>query len=138
MIDFENKIFTEIYNAVIASYPDAYIAAEEENIEPKFPAVYISVTDSYQTSQFVNSSRTENFRDITVDINVYTNINSGRKTQAKHIITLVNDEMLAMGFMGASLNVLDLTSSDNKLVTRLFARYRASVDSNGIFYSRRY
>ena len=137
MIDFENKIFTDIYNVVIARYPDAYITAEEENVEPSFPAVYISVSDSYPTFQYINSSRTENFRDLTVDINVYSNITSGRKTQAKKIIKLINDEMLAMGFTGASLNVLDLTSADNKLVTRLFARYRAAVDSNGIFYSRR-
>lgn len=138
MIDYENKIFTDIYNVVTAYYPDAYVAAEEENVEPSFPAVYVSVADSYQTSQFVNSSRTENFRDIMVDVNVYSNLESGRKTQAKKIMKLINDEMLAMGFTGAALNVLNLTSLDNKLITRLFARYRASVDPNGIFYSRRY
>ena len=138
MIDYENKIFTDIYNVVTAYYPDAHVAAEEENVEPTFLALYVSVSDSYPTSQFVNSSRTENFRDLTVDINVYSNIPAGRKTQAKKIIKLINDEMLAMGFTGASLNILDLTSPDNKLITRLFARYRASVDSNGIFYSRRY
>ena len=137
MIDYENKIFTDIYNVVTTHYPDAYVSAEEENVEPSFPAVYISVSDSYQTYQFINSSRTENFRDLVVDVNVYSNLVTGRKTQAKKIIKLINDEMLAMGFTGASLNVLDLSSSDNKLITRLFARYRASVDSNGIFYSRR-
>ena len=137
MIDFENKIFTEIYNVVTTYYPDAYVTTEEENIEPSFPAVYISVSDSYQTSQFINSSRIENFRDLVVDVDVYTNITSGRKTQAKQILTLINDAMVAMGFTGASLNVLDLTSADNKFITRLFARYRASVDANGIFYSRR-
>lgn len=137
MIDFENKIFTEIYNVVIARYPDAYIASEEEDIEPTFPTVYLTVSDSAQTWEFINSSRKENFRDVIVDVNVYSNSTSGRKTQAKKIMGLINDEMLAMGFTAASLNALDLTSTENKLVTRLFARYRASVDANGIFYSRR-
>ena len=137
MIDFENKIFTDIYNVVTASYPDAYVTAEEENTEPSFPAVYISVSDSYQTFEFINSSREENFRDLVVDINVYSNLVTGRKTQAKKIMSLINDEMLAMGFTGSSMNVLNLTNPENKLITRLFARYRAAVDTNGIFYSRR-
>ena len=137
MIDYENMIFTDIYNVVTAYYPDAYVSVEETNNEPSFPAVFVSVADSYPTSAYINSSRTENFRDLMVDVNVYSNLKTGRRTQAKEIMRLINDELLAMGFTGAAYNVLNLSSADNKLVTRLFARYRASVDSKGIFYSRR-
>ena len=137
MIDFENKIFTDIYNAVIASYPTAFISAVEVDIEPTFPAVFISMEDSIPTWRYINSSRTEPFRDLTIDINVYSDLQSGRKTQAKNIMKIIDAEMTAMGFSQSAMNPLDLTNSKNKLVTRLFARYIGSVDTNGIFYSRR-
>lgn len=137
MIDYENKIFTDIYNAVIASYPNAFISAVEVLNEPTFPAVFVNFEDSAPTPRYVNSSRSEPFRDMVVDVNVYSNLQSGRRTQAKAIMAIIDAEMAAMGFVQSAMNPLDLTNSRNKLVTRLFARYTASVDVNGVFYSRR-
>ena len=137
MIDVENKIFTDIYNAVIASYPDAFISSVEVLVEPTFPAVFVNIEDSAPTRRYVNSARSEPFRDLTIDINVYSNLSTGRKTQAKDILKIIDAEMTAMGFTQSAMNPLDLTNSENKLITRLFARYLGSVDAHGIFYSRR-
>ena len=137
MIDFENKIFTDIYNAVIAEYPHAFISSVEVLTEPTFPAVFVNFQDSSPTPRYVNTSRTEPFRDLVVDINVYSNLQTGRKAQAKAIMAIIDTEMVSMGFVQSAMNPLDLTNSQNKLITRLFARYSGSVDTNGIVYSRR-
>ena len=137
MIDVENKVFTDIYNAVIASYPDAFISAVEVLNEPTFPAVFVNFEDSAPTWRYVNSSRTEPFRDMVIDINVYSDLPKGRKTEAKNILKIIDSELTAMGLVQSAMNPLDLTNSKNKLVTRLFARYSGSVDANGVFYSRR-
>ena len=137
MIDVENKIFTDIYNAVIASYPDAFISSVEVLVEPTFPAVFVNIEDSAPTRRYVNSARSEPFRDLTIDINVYSNLPTGRKAQAKGILKIIDTEMTAMGFVQSAMNPLDLTNSENKLITRLFARYSGSVDEHGVFYSRR-
>lgn len=137
MIDVENKIFTDIYNAVIASYPNAFISAVEVLVEPTFPAVFVRVEQSMPTRRYINSARTEPFRDLTIDINVYSDLLSGRKAETKAIMTIIDNEMTAMGFDQSAMNPLDLTNSENKLIARLFARYTGSVDENGIFYSRR-
>ena len=137
MIDYENKIFTDIYNAVTTEYPTAFVSAVEVLTEPSFPAVFVKFEDSAPTPRYVNSSRTEPFRDMVVDVNVYSNLQTGRKQQAKAIMAILDAEMAALGFVQSAMNPVDLTNSKNILVTRLFARYTASVDTNGIFYSRR-
>lgn len=137
MIDIENKIFTDIYNAVIAAYPRAFISAVEVLTEPTFPAVFVSFEDSAPTWRYVNSARTEPFRDMVIDFNVYSDLQSGRKAQAKAIMKIIDAEMVAMGFVQSMMNPLEMTNSKNKLITRLFARYTGSVDVHGTVYSRR-
>lgn len=138
MIDFESQIVTDLYNKVISVFPNATIGTIADPTQITFPYVNIIVSDSAPTYQFVNSSRVEKFRDITIEVEVYTNLISGRKAQAKGIMSLIDSELLAMGATGTSLNPMDLTNPvDNSTVFRYFARYRATVDNNGIFYSRR-
>ncbi len=138
MIDVETQVFNDLYNSVHQAFPDVMMGTISDPVEITFPYVNIRVSDSAPTYQFVNSSRVEKFRDITIEIEVYTNLVSGRKAQAKAIMALIDSEMLAMGATGTALNPADLTNpANNSAVFRLFARYRATVDKDGIFYSRR-
>lgn len=138
MIDFETQLFNDLYTAIKAVFPDVSMGTVADPTEITFPYVNCIISDSAPTYQFVNSSRVEKFRDITIEIEVYSNLVSGRKAQAKGIMSLIDSELLAMGATGTSLNPLDLTNPvDNSTVFRLFARYRATVDNNGTFYSRR-
>lgn len=138
MIDVETQVFNDLYNAVHLAYPDVMMGTIADPVQITFPYVNCIVSDSAPTYRFVNSSRIEKYRDITIEIEVYTNLVSGRKAQAKGIMALIDAELLAMGATGTSLNPTDLTNpADNSAVFRLFARYRATVDDNGIFYSRR-
>lgn len=138
MIDIESQIIDDLYNKIITVFPAVTVGTIADPTQITFPYVNIIVSDSAPTYRFVNSSRVEKYRDITIEIEVYTNAILGRKAQAKGIMSLVDSELLAMGAVGTALNPLDLTNPvDNSAVFRLFARYRATVDSDGIFYSRR-
>lgn len=136
MIDVENRIFTDLYNVIKAAYPAAVVTTQAEDIQASFPAVHIEVADSYPSSSFVNSSRRENFRNLQVDIEVYTSLVSGRKAQAKTIAALIDDEMRLMGFVGRAMNPLDL-SNNNTLVTRLLLRYNGTAGTDGVIYAGR-
>lgn len=138
MIDFETQIINDLYNKIIAVFPNATVGTIVDPTKITFPYVNIIVSDSAPTYRFVNSSRVEKYRDITIEVEVYSNLVTGRKAQAKAIMGLVDSELLAMGATGTSLNPLELTNPvDNSTVFRYFARYRATVDENGTFYSRR-
>lgn len=138
MIDIETQITNDLYGVITTAFPGTEIGTIADPTKISYPYVNIVVTDSAPTYRFVNSARVEKFRDITIEIEVYTNAVSGRKALAKSIMAVIDAEMRAMGATGAGMNPLDLTNPvDNSTVFRLFARYRATVDDNGILYSRR-
>lgn len=134
----ETQVFNDLYPKIIEAFPGTMVGTIADPVEITFPYVNISVSDTYSTYQFVNSSRTEKYRDVDIDIDIYTNDVQGRKAKASQIMDVINREMLAMGIPSASKIPMELTNPvDNSTVFRLFARYRATVDENGIFYSRR-
>lgn len=137
MIDIENRVFTMVYNAIMASaYSDAYVDSEIANVPPRFPAVYVIQTDSYEPRRARSSSREELFNHITFDIEVYSNKASGKKSEAKAIMKIVDDVMRLDGFRRTDLNFVDLTvKTNNTVVARLLSRYTAEVDSTGRIYS---
>lgn len=136
--DIESQVTNDLYELLTAEFPGIDIGTLSDPIPMKYPYVNIKMSDQTPTSRFINSSRVIPYRDITIEIEVYTNLVSGRKAQAKSIMAVIDAEMLAMGATGTALNPLDLTNPvDNSSVFRLFARYRATVDKDGIFYSRR-
>lgn len=138
MIDIETQIIDDLYKKITAAFPEVEVGTGKDPTRTSYPYVDIAVTDYAPTYRFVNSSRTEKFYDITVEIEVYTDLVTGRKTQAKEIMHVIHSEMLAMGATGTALNPLNLTNPvNNSAVFRLFARYRATVDNDGILYSRR-
>ena len=139
MIDFDYKseLFTDIYEAVIAEYPTAYVDVDIERRPPSFPAVNVLFSDSNITREFVNSSRKEKFRDIRVTVEVYTNLQSGRQAQAAGVMAIIDNLMRTVGLVGYQMNPVNLTSSDNEAIYRLLSRYEGTVDNEGVFYTRR-
>ncbi len=137
MIDIENRVFTMVYNAIMGSaYSDAYVDSEIANVPPRFPAVYVIQTDSYEPRNARSSSREELFNHITFDIEVYSNKASGKKSEAKAIMKIVDDVMRLDGFRRTDLSFVDLTvKTNNTVVARLLSRYTAEVDSTGRIYS---
>jgi hypothetical protein len=126
-----------VYNAIMDSpYSNAYVDAEIANVPPRFPAVYVIQTDSFEPRNARSSSRQELFNHITFDIEVYSNKASGKKSEAKAIMKIIDDVMRLDGFRRTDLNFVDLTeTTNNTVVARLLSRYTAEVDSTGRIYS---
>ena len=137
MIDIENRVFTMVYNAIMDSpYSNAYVDSEIANVPPRFPAVYVIQTDSFEPRNARSSSRVELFNHVTFDIEVYSNKASGKKSEAKAIMKIIDDVMRFDGFRRTDLNFVDLTeTTNNTVVARLLSRYTAEVDSTGRIYS---
>lgn len=136
MIDIESKVFTTVYNAVHAAYPSAFITGEARSTRPaSFPAVYINQFDSY-VSRY-DSSRQEKFNNIAFEVFVYSNAVSGRKTQCKSIMSVVDDSMRGMGFIRTQSEPLSFADSDNTEITAYVNQYAAEVDVDGTIYARR-
>lgn len=144
MIDIEYKIFKIVYDAVMSIDNSIYVTSETSNAPPSFPAVYVEQIDSYDPPQYRVSSREEIYAAMTFNVEVYSNKPSGKKAEAKSILTVIDDALRGAGLRRTMSNYVDLTdnrnssvSNRNQSIIRLLGRYECLADTGGNIYARR-
>lgn len=134
MIDIENEIFSIVAETVRAEYPDVYITGEYVKSPPSFPCVTIMESDNQIYRNTRDTSSNENHAQILYEVNVYSNKTSGKKSECKSILAIINDKLTSIGFTRTLLtpvpNELDAT------IYRMTARYRAVVGKDKVIYRR--
>ena len=144
MIDIEAKIFTIVYQAVMAYNDSIYVTSEPSIAPPSFPAVFVEQIDSYVPPQFRISSHEEMYAAMTFNVEVYSNKASDKKAEAKSILTVIDDALRIAGLRRTTSNYVDLTdnrnssvSNRNQSIIRLLGRYECLADAGGNIYARR-
>lgn len=135
MFDIERQIFTTAANAVITTYTtcrvvNAFIYAPEQ-----FPCVSIVMSDDGTNARMRDSSKNDNFRDITLTVDVYSNKQNGKKTEAEAIMQIVIDTLFPLNFNMVSCK--PNSNINNASNYRITATFTATVDSNGHIYTRK-
>lgn len=134
MIDIENEVFQTCADAFRAAYPNGYIAGEYVSQPPKFPAVSVVQMDSIVLNSGRDSGDIENFADVMYQVDVYSNLNKGKKAQAKAIIALIDEQLAHLGFTRTFLNPIQ--NFNDATIYRMTARYRAVVGKDHYIYRR--
>ena len=135
MFNIQREIFTAVANEVLASYTACRITNAFVYAPAEFPAVAIVLSDDDMTENTRDSSKADNYRDITVTVDVYSNKTDGKKTEAEAIAQIVIDTLTPLNFDMRSCR--PLSNLNNATTYRITATFTATVDSNGIIYKRR-
>ena len=122
MTQIENEIYTELRNLLTTTYSGIYVTGEYTPTPDKFPCVFIEEADNRTVS--LNGSNKGEVSAVMYEINVFSNLQNGRKTQVKNIIKTIDDYMTLRGFMRMSCMP---TPNMDITVYRMTARYEASV-----------
>lgn len=130
MIDIENKIYSPIRTALTTAYDSIFVTSEPTATSAKFPAVSIVQEDNYMSVDKLDNSGAERFATIMFQVDVYSNKASGRKTQCKEIMGVVDTMLFAMNFTRISLTPIPMA---NDGYYRLSARYRAETDGTNLY-----
>lgn len=134
MIDIENEVFNRVATRVREVFPDIFITGEYVKSPPTFPAVSLVEMDNSTRIDTIDSGSSENHANVMYEVNIYSNKTAGKKSECKEIITLIDEEMLAMGF---SRNTLTPVPNEyDSTIYRMVGRYRATVSSNNTIYRR--
>jgi hypothetical protein len=137
MVDIENQVFDTVKTALIAVFDGIFVSSETVASPSTFPCATIVEMDNSTHLATLNSSLSENHSDLMYQIDVYSNLSSGRKSQAKSIMAAIDSEMMALGFTRSG-NAPSFTSDE---YYRKIARYRgiagASIDGTVIQIYRR-
>jgi hypothetical protein len=131
MIDIENMLFTKVKNDL----PDTVkMGNSYENVPSKFPYVSLEVVDNTVYTPFIDSARVENAVDIMVEVNVYSNKTSGKKTECKKVMANVDSTLSTLGLTRTFCQ--PIPNFEDATIYRITARYRAIVDKNLNIYRR--
>ena len=125
MIDVESIIFSTVASALRAVYDDIFVSGEFVDVPAKFPAVTIVESDN-AIVQRMRTTNIENAVTVMYEVNIYTNTVGYKKSEAKDILEVVDDEFSKMGFARVLCN--PVANLSDATIYRIVARYQASID----------
>lgn len=131
MIDVENQIYTPIAEALREAFPGIDTSGEYVKAPSAFPHVSIVEQDNYSTLTHLSTSDSEEYATIMYEVNVYSNKSSGKKTQCRSIMKVIDDLMYRRNFTRISLS--PVPNLENATIYRLVARYRAETDGVNLY-----
>lgn len=135
MFEIERQIFTTAANAVLAVYPTCRIVNAFIYAPDKFPCVALVFSDDGMTYNMRTSARDDNYRDITLTVDVFSNKTEGKKTEAETIMQLIIDTLSPLNFVMVSCK--PASNNNNASNYRITATFTATVNADGTIYSRK-
>ena len=133
MIDIENQVYTEIYNKVTASFPNAKIESTLNLTPSEFPCVCVEEISNTSLESSIDSASNENHATVTYEVNIFSNKAVGRKSEAKEILNLIDTMLLSYGFIRLSKEPVSLSEGT---MYRIIVRYRAVVSKDHTLFRR--
>ncbi len=134
MIDIENEVFDRVAKRVREQFPNIFMVGEYVRSPSSFPASSLMEMDNSTRGSTVDSGSNENHADVMYEANVYSNKKTGKKTECKQIMALIDTEMIAMGFERVTLT--PVPNEYDSTIYRMVGRYRATVSSDHKIFRR--
>lgn len=132
MIDIENELFTPIAQALRKSFPGVYVTGESvSGIPSQLPCVSLYEMDNFSPASMIDSSGEEKFSDITYQVTAYSNKASGKKSDCKAMMALVDSMLFAQNFTRQS-KTPEVALNEGKIYWQA-ARYVARTDGKYIY-----
>jgi hypothetical protein len=128
VIDIENSVFNRVVEKVREQYPNIYMVGEYVKSPSSFPAGSLVEMDNSTRTDTIDSGSNENHANVMYEANVYSNKTTGKKSECKAIIALIDQEMLALGF--ARVTLTPVPNMNDSTIYRMVGRYRATVSAN--------
>ena len=128
MIDIENAVFNRVATKVREVFPDIFMTGEYVKSPSSFPAASLVEMDNSTRVDTIDSGSNENHVNVMYEANVYSNKTTGKKSECREILALIDEAMLALGF--ARVTLTPVPNEYDSTIYRMVARYRAAVSKN--------
>lgn len=136
MIDFENNIIDMISNILYEKYGEygVFVTGEPVNtLQEDFPAVSVIQMDNNVLERTRSMDCIENHAAVMFEVDVYSNLTTGRKQQAKEIAAVISDFFISHNFTRTLCQPLD-NLADSRIY-RIKLRFKAVIGKNGVIYT---
>lgn len=133
MIDCESEVYTRVTDAVRERFPNINTSSEYVLEPASFPHVSIEMYDSYPYPGTADSSGAEKITSVALSVNVCSNKRTGKKSEAKAIMALIDTTLNDMNF--TRMSYTPVPNMQNATIYRLTATYSGATDGQN-FYRR--
>ena len=134
MIDFENEIFTAVATAVRSAHEGTTVKGEYVRSPATFPTVALAEIDNITVDALADSSKEEKYVGLGYRLQVFSNKEGGRKSEAKAIFKTADDILCGMGFRRRTYSTTP--EIYNSTIFSITATYEGIADNNGVIYQR--
>ena len=134
MIDCENEIFSKVTESVRQAYPSAFISSEYVRTPSQFPFVSLVEMSNIAYDRTQSSDSPENHASLMYEVNIYSNKESGKKSECKAIASLIDNEFATLGFSRTMLQ--PIPNMDDATIYRMTGRYTAVISKEKRLYRR--
>lgn len=134
MIDIEKEVFAYVSKALREKYSKIYVTGEYIKVPPSFPCVFLIEADNQVYRNTRTTSSNENHVQVVYEADVFSKKTSGRKSECREILALIDEKMMELGFTRTLLT--PVPNEEDATVYRLTARYRAIVSKEKVIYRR--
>lgn len=122
MIDIESFLFSRIAGVLRSSYEGIFVSGEYVDSPAKFPAVTIVESDNSVLQKMRTAApNLENAVSLMYEVNIYTNTEGFKKSEAKDILETVDSEFSKLGFTRTMSN--PISNLQDAKIFRIIARY---------------
>lgn len=132
MIDYENQIYASIREKLKAQFDGIYTASEDVAQPPAFPAVSIVEIVNIPRERSADQDEAENHAELTYEVNVYSNKQSGKKAECRKIAKVVDERFALLNFQRIMLE--PVANLNDSTIYRMVGRYHATVGQDGVIY----
>lgn len=134
MIDIESQVFNRVAKRVREQFPNIFMTGEYVSSPSSFPAASLVEMENSVREATIDSGSNENHVNVMYEVNVYSNKATGKKSECKAIMALLDNEMTAMGFVRSTLT--PVPNEYDSTIYRMVGRYRAAVSSDHKIFRR--
>lgn len=130
MIDIENEVYNYIANKLRQKHKKIFISGDDTLSPSEFPCVYIVQRDNPIDMSSADSGSIERIVMPMFEVNVYSNLKTGRKKQAKDIMAEICD---AMSELDIERTYCQPTPNIDSSIYRIVGRFSCKTDGNKIY-----
>lgn len=124
--EIENLVFDRVAKRLREDVDGIYVVSDLPQSFARFPAASLVQTNKSVYSPAITDF-IENILSLTFEARVYSNKTSGRKTEAKKIMALIDEEMTSMNFV--CIMSSPVSNLADEKIYQMVARYSGKVAS---------
>ena len=130
MIDIENEVYTKIATRLRAEFNGIYVTGVTDLNPSRFPCAFIEEADNSALTTTRDTASNENHVALMYECNVFSNKQTGKKSEAKAIFSVIDEEFDKLGFTRQTKVPISL---DEGTKYRLVGRWVANANNDYIF-----